>query len=125
MTGQTGAVEVDGEEIAIEELGDEEPIVGAAALDPDGWTYLVLARDDQPAGEYEVEPSGVLTDFVDCPPDDSVYFAVPFAKLREKPEEWRSVEQIRDAVAAGRVTRRVIPGSELAPLPAALVDEVR
>ena len=125
MTGETAAVEVDGEEIAAEELGEADPIVGECALDPDGWTYLVLEQADQPAGEYEVEPSGVLTDLVDCPADDSVYFAVPFAKLREKPEEWRSVEQIRDAVAAGRVTRRVIQGSELAPLPAALVDDLR
>ena len=109
-----------------DELAEADPAVGGVAFAPDSGTpCIVLWESDTPAGDHPVAFGGVLTDWMDCAPEETVYLVVGTATLRSKPEDWRGVDHVRQAVNEGRVLDRAVPSSKIAPLPREWADEVR
>ena len=109
-----------------DELAEADPAVGALAFDVDNHRqYVVLAEGDEPAGEYPIGEYGPRAELVDCEPDEDVYLAVSIEVLRNKAEDWRSLDHILEALEEGRIVPRAVPSSRIAPLPREWADEVR
>ena len=126
-TGTTPASEVGlGETYTYAELVDAPPLVGCATFDPETKRRgIVLEELDEPAGRCRMDPSGDATEWYDCDPDERMYRVVMYHDLREKPEDWQSLEHVLDAVDRGRVLTRAMPESRLSPLPPKLDDMIR
>ena len=108
-----------------DELVEADPAVGALAFDVDNHRpYVVLEEGDEPAGKYPIGDYGPLVELVDCEPDEDVYLAVSVEVLRNKAEDWRSLDHIREALASGRIVPRAVPSSKIAPLPTEWAERV-
>ena len=108
-----------------EDLLEADPAVGALAVDVDNHRqYVVLEEGDEPAGKYPIGDYGPLAELVDCAPAEDVYLAVSVEVLRNKAEDWRGLDHIREALASGRIVPRAVPSSKIAPLPREWADRV-
>jgi len=95
---------------------------GALAFDTvTGGVWLVVGVPDTTAAECSIDPGGTLAEWLGCPEDDTVFYAVAIATLRSKPDRFESFDDVAAAVREERLLHRALPASRVAPLPVGAV----
>jgi hypothetical protein len=89
-----------------------------------GVVYYLIGEYDAPASELLVDPSGVLTEWIDCDPDARVFEAVRLDELEDTPGTFEQISDVRTAISNDRLFARAVPDSRVLPVVEQLAEQV-
>jgi hypothetical protein len=84
----------------------------------------LIGEYDAPASELLVDPSGVLTEWIDCDPDARVFEAVRLDELEDTPGTFEEISDVRTAISNDRLFARAVPDSRVLPVVEQLAEQV-